>query len=210
MIMVLDNAPYHHCCDLKPLATMNKPELVTYLKEHGCTSLGITPEDCTEERRDDVTYNIEIDTPAFLKKASKSSRHTTCSVLELRKAALRYFQTVHPLMVKSKVASKFEEKGWSVLFMPPYCPDVQPIELFWAAGKNWARYLNPAHTRTIEQCIKDLRAGWYGDEIKDAADCRELIRHSIDGGVGLTKKFSNKGSHAIRAVLTRHPPCSVV
>ena len=29
-------------------------------------------------------------------------------------------------------------------------------------------------------------------------------------GVELTKSFFNKGSYAIRSVLTRHPPCSVV
>ena len=39
------------------------------------------------------------------------------------------------------------------------------------------------------QLLDELEAGWR---------------------VGLTKSFSNKGSYAIRSVLTRHPPCAVV
>ena len=50
-----------------------------------------------------------------------------------------------------------------MLFTPPYCPDLQPIELWWAAGKNYARWCHPGHTRDLKTVVRDLRYGWYGD-----------------------------------------------
>ena len=38
-------------------------------------------------------------------------------------------------MLESDLVRKFRKEEWHVLFTPPYCPDLQPIELFWAAGK---------------------------------------------------------------------------
>ena len=52
-----------------------------------------------------------------------------------------------------------KREGGEVLFTPPYCPDLQPIELFWAAGKNWARENNTDHSRTLEKTVAHLRAG---------------------------------------------------
>ena len=44
-----------------------------------------------------------------------------------------------PKMCKAKLVVDFDARGWIMLFTPPYCADLQPIELWWAAGKNWAR-----------------------------------------------------------------------
>jgi len=41
-----------------------------------------------------------------------------------------------------KLAQAFEEAGISLLFLPPYSPDLNPIEQFWAWLKAWIRALN--------------------------------------------------------------------
>ena len=49
-----------------------------------------------------------------------------------------------------------------MLWTPPYCPELQPIELFWAAGKNNValKYKNDFKMKDI---VKYLREGWYGN-----------------------------------------------
>lgn len=44
---------------------------------------------------------------------------------------------------KSKqLANAFEQAGIGLLFLPPYSPDLNPIEQFWAWLKAWIRALN--------------------------------------------------------------------
>ena len=76
---------------------------------------------------------------------------------------------------------------FSLVFTPPYCPDVQPIELFWAHGKNFvaSQYCND---RQLWQCRDQIRIAWYGglytpvgadgQQYKKAANCAALINQS--------------------------------
>ena len=101
---------------------------------------------------------------------------------ELVAATLAWFQQNKEDMTKPRLVVDFAAKGWHVLFTPPYCPDLQPIELFWAAGKNYARSMHPGHTRDLEAVASDLRIGWYGDGKpggKAAVNCAGLVRTSI-------------------------------
>jgi transposase len=41
-----------------------------------------------------------------------------------------------------RIAEAFEEAGIGLLFLPPYSPDLNPIEQFWAWLKSWIRALN--------------------------------------------------------------------
>ena len=66
-----------------------------------------------------------------------------------------------------------------MLFTPPCCPDLQPSELFWAAGKNHARKKHPGHTRSVKQTVLDLWEGWYGNGSKAAADCRGMFKEML-------------------------------
>jgi hypothetical protein len=89
-----------------------------------------------------------------------------------------------------------KDKGHSILWTPPYSPDLQPIELFWAAGKNHARMF-ARNGITMRETVKYVREGWYGneeswdknnDEIrsdycnvrKQATDCNALFQHTIN------------------------------
>ena len=76
-----------------------------------------------------------------------------------------------------------------MLWTPPYTPDLQPIEVFWAIGKNRvaAQY---ARGRTMKQTIEQLRDGWYGTldreidgegnrRVHKAANCEGLYRKAV-------------------------------
>ena len=130
--------------------------------------------------RDGVDMRFEVN-EQLQRTASKANQLPDTK--ELRHATLRWFQTHKPDMVKPKLVVNFAAKGWHVLFTPPYWPDVQPIELFWAAGKNHARALNTDHTRQLEEVVAHLREGWYGNEYrggtKRAVSCSGLVRTAI-------------------------------
>ena len=103
------------------------------------------------------------------------------TVPELRAATLLWFQTHKPEMCIAKLVTTFEAKGWIVLFTPPYCADLQPIELFWAAGKNFARS-RYSQGAPLHEVVKNLREGWYGvpgAEGKNIVNCNGMIETAI-------------------------------
>ena len=64
-------------------------------------------------------------------------------------------------MLSSAVENKFRALGWKIIWTPPYCPEFQPIELVWGAGKQRAASLYfPG--RNLKQTRLDLRKGFYG------------------------------------------------
>ena len=69
-----------------------------------------------------------------------------------------------------------------VLWTFSYCPELQPIELFWAAGKNHVA-MNYVHDQTIQNVMKYLHEAWYSNagtfdvnDVKNKCpiDCRTL------------------------------------
>lgn len=42
----------------------------------------------------------------------------------------------------NQLANAFQQAGIGLLFLPPYSPDLNPIEQFWATLKAWIRALN--------------------------------------------------------------------
>ena len=91
-------------------------------------------------------------------------------------------------MLECRVEGYLKECGHEILWTPPYCPDLQPIELFWAAGKNnVAKWYFKG--RSLKQTVQDLRDGWYGTfnrfpmsnpRYKRPVDCGKLVATSID------------------------------
>ena len=172
MILVLDNAPYHHNIPLGPVGKMNKATLADYLVANGCSAA--KPLEVGDQKYDPTQ-------PSFRETARAGNIGQTAAMPALRTATIAWFRKHNPKMLESVLVTSFKERGWSVLFTPPYCPDLQPIELFWAAGKNWARLQNLEHRRKVKQCIADLRDGWYGGgpKKKDPCDCGELVKHML-------------------------------
>jgi transposase len=82
---------------------------------------------------------------------------------ELKVAFVSYLRDNKPEMLECKVEKFLHDKGFKVIWTPPYCPDLQPIELFWAAGKNHSA-LYYFLGRTMKETVSHLREGWYGNE----------------------------------------------
>jgi transposase len=82
---------------------------------------------------------------------------------ELKVAFMNYRRDNKPEMLECKVKKFLHDKGFKVIWTPPYCPGLQPIELFWAAGKNHAA-LYYFLGRTMKETVSHLREGWYGNE----------------------------------------------
>ena len=69
-----------------------------------------------------------------------------------------------------------------ILWTPPYCPKLQPIELYWGCGKNHVALQNK-YDMKMKDVVSALRVGWYGNQNeypeghpkrKRAVDCRKL------------------------------------
>lgn len=67
----------------------------------------------------------------------------------------------HPEVLDSKVERVFREKGWKIIWTPPYCPKFQPIELVWGVGKQRAGTLY-FRGRDLKTTREHLRRGFYG------------------------------------------------
>jgi len=81
---------------------------------------------------------------------------------ELKTAFLTWLATNKPTVLDDEVQTYLASFGHDILWTPPYVPELQPIELFWGVGKNYAGY---AHykDRTMKETVGDLRDGWYGN-----------------------------------------------
>ncbi|CAB1108447.1 unnamed protein product [Ectocarpus sp. CCAP 1310/34] len=54
------------------------------------------------------------------------------------------------------------EKGWGLIWTPPYMPTFHPIELFWQHGKHYVS-IHFEKGRNMLDVWKQIRLGWYGD-----------------------------------------------
>ena len=57
---------------------------------------------------------------------------------ELAAGTTAWLKANKPGVLDSKVEKAFRERGWFIVWTPPYCPKFQPIELVWGAGKERA------------------------------------------------------------------------
>ena len=63
----------------------------------------------------------------------------------------------------SELQKFFREKGWQLIFTPPYSPKFQPIELFWRNSKNCVRQ-EYRKKRNIRGVYDDLADYWFGTD----------------------------------------------
>jgi len=204
MVLIADNAPYHHKRRIESLANYKKAQLVELCKEHDVAHLDIPWNDRRFQARQASSDDEESDwcrvkfNETDWKAASKPSTPLVPTVAEMKEAIVRYFAEHRPDLLECKIEAFMKERGHRFLWTPPYCPELQPIELFWAAGKNHAADMNVGK-RKMKQCIADLREGWYGNRhlfpddatedsvlagnirrrFKKPVDCSKLIAKSI-------------------------------
>jgi transposase len=114
---------------------------------------------------------------------------------DLKVAFVNYLRGNKPEMLECKVEKFLHDRGYKVIWTPHYCPNLQPIELFWAAGKDHAAsyyFLG----QTMKETVSHTREGWYGNKWdlpigrirrKYPVSCYKLFLTSLE--YAATKKF---------------------
>ena len=176
MVLVLDNASYHHVrgTDWINVHTMRKPDIAYKLIELGVKSITVQRQKKGTESTEEKTFPK----PSFYEQGGKWA-----PTLEEMKAELKQYLADHPTLNRTEVSKLMERSGHQLIYTPPYLPGVQPIERLWAYVKNYVadQYRNG---RTMPQLLQQTYKGFYGDGQRHAgvtADlCVSVIRHSQD------------------------------
>lgn len=180
MFLVLDNASYHHCFDkeLKVPETNSKKYNVELLRKYGCKSFKVT----RESEGGAVECNFEVPAEGSLPNAN---RNDGVGKEEVASVTRRFFKERYPEKLEEKAETYMREKGWGLIWTPPYMPTFQPIELFWQHGKHYVS-IHFEKGRNMLDVWRQIRLGWYGDPKWGgqkggwkAADCGKLVEHAI-------------------------------
>ena len=183
MILIIDNAPYHHALPDKALSIgkANKTKLVAIAKD-----IGLKTFKCTRDL-DDGSVEKTFSEAQFVNRAGGTPTSGPY-VAELRKAVMKYAKEKCPDRLMSNLELFFDKpdnEGWQILYTPPYCPKFQPIERVWGYTKNGVA-LEYKATRTIPQLQEDVMTMWYGGVGAKTGNLKggltaELVRSFIAG-----------------------------
>ena len=217
MCLIADNAPYHHKRVVGSLNSLSKKKLIDLAEEHGCwyIEMPATPErlkafeeddedeyDCVEENGDFFVVDISEQWDMIAKPKSKS-RPFCPSKQEMQIGLVNWMKEQKPELLECKVEAYLKSRGHEVLWTPPYCAKLQPIELFWAAGKNYAAE-NCWNGRNMKETVQLLREGWYGNEHLWPEGCdsswigegnmlrRKMVSASCAGMVAKAEEYMDK------------------
>ena len=152
MILILDNAPYHHYrgddyCD--PLK-MKRQQLIDCL-------LGVAKKSAMTIIRNE--NNIEVNLREI--RASKRGGRSSPTVKELQSELQIFFNDHVEEYQTGRLKKLFDELDYSLLFTPPYTPSLPPIELTWSYVKGYvARQFE--NNRSMEDTVTQLLNGFYG------------------------------------------------
>ena len=180
MILILDNAPYHHKRGIPSLTGLSKAKLVELAKEsmsgHANQDLLLPFLEETHKKRWEFSNTVEgsqlmvvsrgaefLKVPfneAEMKK--KGNGILIPNADDLKSSFLMWLATNHRELLDDLVQTYLAYNGHEILWTPPYVPELQPIELFWGVGKNYAGYSH-YKGRTMRETVADLRDGWYGN-----------------------------------------------
>jgi transposase len=195
MVLVADNAAYHHKRVIGSLASLSKKKLIEMMTKYEVDYLDlpltesrfefINEEDERIEDRGDC-IRISFD-PEEQQQTASQSKPFVANTQELKVAFVTFLKENRPDLLECKVEKFLHEHGHKVLWTPPYCPELQPIEMFWAAGKNHAALMF-YDKRTMKEMVSHVREGWNGNGEtypvgdlyrKAPVDCEKLYQESI-------------------------------
>lgn len=174
VILVLDNAPYHHGMPegwKSPLKD-TKEANAARLRKLGVASIEVQTDMGIRH------FDVPADGKNWAIAPSGPSKD------EVALATYRAIKQKAPqqLMTRSELFFQEHDIGY-LLFTPPYCPALQPIELFWGHGKNHVAR-NFETGRTMAQAWAQLREGWYGTAVggrlEGGAECDKLVQHCLE------------------------------
>jgi transposase len=159
MILVLDNAKYHHArgADWYSPSTMSKTECVSFLEHFKVDSITV--------QRDGQSVTFTADTYAGRGKLSPT-------LPELKHVIADYLKS-HPDINQTLPQKAMKKLGWELLYTPPYVPEVQPIELVWATVKQLVARQSVAN-RSVADTQRQTEEAF--DQLS-AESCQKRITH---------------------------------
>ena len=175
MCLVLDNAPYHHKREVGSLQNLSKKKLLEMMEADQVdrielpmteARLNLIEEAGDEEKTDlhdcgeylELNFSVEEQAVTASKKKPRVGKGD-----ELKRAYVKWLKANKPEKLACKVERLLEQRGHKILWTPPYCPKLQPIEVFWAGGKNHVANFYDVDT-TMRDVVRRLQDGWYGNE----------------------------------------------
>jgi transposase len=170
LVLVLDNATYHHVRgeDFVNPNEMDKTQIAYKLVEFGIKEI-----------------NVERGSSRVMKRFGQASFYQRggkwAPTLDEMKRELKWYLALHPEYQQTEVQKLFKERGYQLIYTPPYTPNVQPIELVWAYVKNYvARQYESG--RSMETLRQQTMEGFYGQsnlnhEGVTAKLSSDLIKH---------------------------------
>lgn len=100
--------------------------------------------------------------------------------------AIQQWLDEHPDHNKTVVEQLMHDAGHSLIYTPPFCPEVQPIELLWAEIKRYVANrstLNRSITETrqqTEEAFESLTKGFFYNIIKHCHDWIDTFIQSAE------------------------------
>jgi hypothetical protein len=163
-VYMADNAPYHHKRSFTSFSAMKtKKDLIENMIKVGVTQVTLPAKeglrsapnaidlseriDSTEAYAPAVTSNLSAanDSAEFFKYkyAERATRDGMIPTTEeLKGVCVKEMNDNHQDKLQCDVQKLLKENGHTWLWTPAYCPWLQPIETFWAHGKNYAASKN--------------------------------------------------------------------
>jgi transposase len=167
-ILVLDNAIYHHAKDEEFIKLGGtKKEIIEGLRKLNVDSIEVRREGRVK-RMDPSTWN------------HRKSLYAPSAVELLD--SLKVAVAAHPECQLSAIQKIFNQRGWQLIYTPPYTPQCQPIEKVWAYVKHHIASLFEPH-RTVAVLLTHTILAFYGDPLVNHPGvteefCQSLINHS--------------------------------
>ena len=191
MILVMDNAPYHHIRDenyIDPLQLKREGLFNELILTAGKRSITV--------HRKGTDKGMDLMDLRHTKKGTQRAPYNK----ELRDELTKYLKA-HPEHQKDKLETLFSKENWKIIYTPPYTPALQPIELLWAEVKR--RVANRfTYGRTMNQTRLQMLDAFYGIEELQAHPAEtneekkarlgvtpELVKSYIDHSIKACKEF---------------------
>jgi hypothetical protein len=173
MILVLDNAPYHHGYgeDSYIPRTQNKSENIAYLEKLEVQTIEYVRSGVTKTAGSAAwVAGGNPDEPSRTSWSAKAPKGP--SEEDVMLATTAYLEANYPERLQTALQVLFKREGYVLLFCAPYCPKFQPIERVWGWTKNMVANLWYSG-RTLKETFAQLMGVWFGGVIpKDKGEAK--------------------------------------
>ena len=173
MVLVLDNASYHHHrgAGWINVHRLSKAQLAAKLVELGVSSVEVQ----RQRKGTSTVETLRFDAATFSQRGGAYAP----TLAEL-KAELKGWLDAHPEHNQTEVHKLCSQHGYELVYTPPYQPAVQPIERLWAYVKNYvaSRYKTG---RGMRELLAQTYQGCDGDGDRHAGVDHVLCAKMIEG-----------------------------